>query len=385
MKYREICPVCERKNIISFFSLSDIPVANNVLCQSYAEAIAFKTGKLDFVVCSDCGFAWNIAYNPTLLKYDETYENNQSISRAFQDHINTVVSFLPVSKDHSQIVEVGCGQGYFLQALKKKLSGLLDSAIGFDPALREGNEDLGLFQGLLDSTRFPKGFLPQIFVSRHVIEHINDVNLFMSNVCENIPSAQFGVLETPSLEWIVEKKAYYDMYYEHCSLFTASSLNLFLQKFGFGNYQAEILFDGQYLLAVGQRGLKGSKQTLSKNYLEKVKSFGTGFSDYKQQWANRLTQLKERHKRIGVWGGASKGVNFLHHMRTMGISLDCVVDINPQKQGKFMPGCGTPILSPEKAWDLGCNVFVVANPNYCAEIKLLCTAAGMNTTLIPLE
>ena len=300
-------------------------------------------------------------------------------------HIDTVVGLLPIARSPVQIVEVGCGQGYFLQALKKRLNGPLDSAIGFDPALREGNEDLGLFQGLLDHKRFPKGFSPKIFVSRHVIEHINDVNLFMRDVCKNIPSAQFGVLETPSLEWIVEKKAYYDMYYEHCSLFTDSSLNFFMQKFGFKNCQVEILFDGQYLLAVAQKGAKGFYRPLSKDYQEKIKHFGAGFNDYTLQWANRLTQLKERHKRVGVWGGASKGVNFLHHMRTKGISLDCVVDINPQKQGKFMPGCGTPILSPEEAWDSECDVFVVANPNYCAEIKRLCTATGMNATLIPLE
>jgi hypothetical protein len=45
-----------------------------------------------------------------------------------------------------------------------------------------------------------------------------------------------------------------------------------------------------------------------------------------------------------------------------------VVDINPHRQGKFMPGTGHPIVAPEGLVDVRPEHVVVMNPIYVQEI-----------------
>jgi hypothetical protein len=74
-----------------------------------------------------------------------------------------------------------------------------------------------------------------------------------------------------------------------------------------------------------------------------------------------------------VWGGASKGVTFALFMERKGVGIDLVVDVNPSKQGKFLPGTGLQVRSPEQALEIlpgGADVFVM-NGNYLEEIRAL--------------
>lgn len=71
-----------------------------------------------------------------------------------------------------------------------------------------------------------------------------------------------------------------------------------------------------------------------------------------------------------VWGGASKGVIFAHYMERAGVNIDFVIDINPAKQGKYLPINGLKVSTPDEAMNMlqaGDNIFVM-NSNYLDEI-----------------
>ena len=62
-----------------------------------------------------------------------------------------------------------------------------------------------------------------------------------------------------------------------------------------------------------------------------------------------LKELEPRHaagKRVAIWGGGSKGVSFCT-TDGLGPMLSHVVDINPYKQGKYLPGAGLRVSAPE--------------------------------------
>lgn len=56
-----------------------------------------------------------------------------------------------------------------------------------------------------------------------------------------------------------------------------------------------------------------------------------------------------------------------------GRTVDTVIDINPAKQGKFLPATGLKVLSPQQAMiDLpSATIIYVMNSNYLAEIKYM--------------
>ena len=49
--------------------------------------------------------------------------------------------------------------------------------------------------------------------------------------------------------------------------------------------------------------------------------------------------------------------------------IQYIVDINPHRHGKFIPGVGKQIVSPESLKDYKPETIIVMNPIYCNEIK----------------
>jgi len=80
---------------------------------------------------------------------------------------------------------------------------------------------------------------------------------------------------------------------------------------------------------------------------------------------------------VVLWGGGSKAVSFL---TTLGLDseVEAAVDINPFKQGKFVPGSGHPIIAPEDLPGLDPGLVIVMNPIYVEEVSLQLASLGLS-------
>jgi hypothetical protein len=76
---------------------------------------------------------------------------------------------------------------------------------------------------------------------------------------------------------------------------------------------------------------------------------------------------------VCVWGGASKGVIFSLLRMRAGLPVDIVIDVNPAKQGRFLPSTGLYVSSPEQALaKLPSDALIyVMNSNYLDEIRAI--------------
>jgi hypothetical protein len=87
---------------------------------------------------------------------------------------------------------------------------------------------------------------------------------------------------------------------------------------------------------------------------------------------------------IAIWGAGAKGVTFANLIDPQCQRIACVVDVNPNKQGHFVPGTGHPIISPAEVHTRGIRSALVLNPNYLYEIETLLKQAGLQVRLIDL-
>ena len=87
--------------------------------------------------CAVCGFVFNRAFNPALLRYGPGYDNAQAGSPRFAAHLADLVRHLVERRGvrGARIVEIGCGNGDFLRRLVT-WPGADNTGIGFDPAYR---------------------------------------------------------------------------------------------------------------------------------------------------------------------------------------------------------------------------------------------------------
>jgi hypothetical protein len=188
--------------------------------------------------------------------------------------------------------------------------------------------------------------------------------------------------ETPCVEWILRNLVIWDFFYEHCSLFTADSLSEAFRRSGFIVERVGRLFGGQYLWLEARVA-----EIVSPVILFHPETPGLAH-DYAQEeeqlrriWLDRLFDLATRGK-VALWGAGAKGATFANLIDPDARLVDCVVDLNPNKQGCYIPGTGHPIVAPAELTSRGIRSAILMNPNYLEENQRLLAECGIAVDLM---
>ncbi|QEG31039.1 hypothetical protein GobsT_58600 [Gemmata obscuriglobus] len=386
---RETCPVCGSAGTEPFLSRTGVPVHQNLLFDAAASARAIARGDLEMRACGGCGFVFNAVFDPALVEYGPSYENSQNHSAAFNAHLDQLADHIVVGRGVSsgRIVEVGCGKGAFLHKLLGHPRSACD-AIGFDPAYTGPLEAPGWRVRFVPDFYGPETAVPaDAVVCRHVIEHIPDPLALLRTVRAGVGAsgATRVFFETPCAEWILRNRVPWDFFYEHCSLFTAESLALALARAGFGVTDVRHIFGGQYLWAEGTAVWGGGPPPEARELKSGAHScalaraFTAEEQNLRAAWSAMLEEAGARGP-VFAWGAGAKGVTFCNLADPDGTRVAGVVDVNPAKQGKYLPGTGHPIAAPGAA--AGAAAVLVFNPNYLAEVRDQLAALGSRAEVI---
>jgi hypothetical protein len=89
------------------------PVFQNRMYNSKEAALNCPRGNIRIVQDLKTGLIYNSAFRPELMTYDEDYESEQAVSEIFQKHLEYISKIIGSCLGTSNIVEVGCGKGFF--------------------------------------------------------------------------------------------------------------------------------------------------------------------------------------------------------------------------------------------------------------------------------
>ena len=81
--------------------------------------------------------------------------------------------------------------------------------------------------------------------------------------------------------------------------------------------------------------------------LDTYRGYGTRVEQDKRQILRFLIELKEQGKRVVAYGAPAKGNTLLNYCGIGRDLIDYTCDLNPHKQGHFLPGSHIPIRSPD--------------------------------------
>jgi hypothetical protein len=99
-----------------------------------------------------------------------------------------------------------------------------------------------------------------------------------------------------------------------------------------------------------------------------VNAFPLHVAAREKRWIERLALWSRDNTRTVIWGGGAKTVSFLNMLPLGGI-ISYVVDINPNKQGLYIPGSGQEIIAPEFLMDYQPDIVILMNPIYHREVE----------------
>jgi len=328
------------------YEVNEFPVFQNRMHSSFEEAIACPRGDICLVENLDTGLVYNDAFLPELMTYDADYQNEQAVSPRFQQHLEAMTKIIQQIMGQKDLVEVGCGKGFFLEMLLEQ--GV--DVTGFDPTYEGDNPKIEkhYFEPGL-------GIKAKGIILRHVLEHIKDPVNFLKSLREANGGSGFVYIEVPCFDWICQHRVWFDIFYEHVNYFRMSD---FYRIFG-NIIESGKVFGEQYIYIIADLG---SLRQPVIDYNDRV-SFPSDF----------LINLEEQKHvgRAAIWGGASKGVIFSLFKLRAGCPIETIIDINPAKQGKYIAATGLRVYSPDEALSklpTGSTIYVM-NSNYLEEIK----------------
>lgn len=329
------------------YEADGFPIFQNRMYPTATGARNCPKGDIRLVEDLETGLVYNSAFRPALVQYDDHYQNEQAVSALFRVHLEEVAGIIESSMGRNRIVEIGCGKAYLLEMLLAKGFDIT----GFDPTY-EGNNP----RVVKEYFKPVQGSRAHGLVLRHVLEHIYDPFGFLMRLKEANGGGGKIYIEVPCFDWICRRRAWFDIFYEHVNYFRMSDFRRM-----FGKIEASgSLFGEQYIHVVAELG---SLQAPEYDPADPV--------DFPADFSQGLISGAHGSEQGAVWGGASKGVIFALLRERIGSPISVVIDLNPAKQGRYLPGTGLRVQSPAEALSLlpsGATIFVM-NSNYLSEIR----------------
>jgi methyltransferase family protein/C-methyltransferase-like protein len=373
---KTVCPNCKSSGgCHPFYEVLAVPTNSCLLIEDRARALDFPTGDILLAVCSECGFIFNAAWDPQRTIYSDQYEETQGFSPTFNTFNRAIAEELVTTYDvrGKTVLEIGCGKGEFLNLICR-LGG--NSGIGYDPSFVPARQRLEqdvrfVREFFTDSTR---EIAPDLLCCKMTLEHIGQTHRFLTSVRSVANRADAVVFfQVPDVNRILTEGAFWDVYYEHCSYFSSTSLKHLFTGTGFAVRRVWTGYDDQYLMILASPAEHGSGiAPVDADGIAAIirlcGKFAAAAARSRTAWLSRLRNWAAAGQRTVVWGSGSKAVAFL---TTLGVhdEVEHVVDINPYRVGKFLPGTGQRIVAPAFLREYRPDNVVIMNPVYLHEIE----------------
>lgn len=383
------CPNCHGRDLETFYEVAEVPTQSVLLMSSRREALRHPRGNISLAICSDCDFVTNREFESSLVEYSPRYEETQQYSPTFskfhRELAERLIGTLNLKKKH--ILEIGCGKGEFLRLLCE----LGDNrGTGYDPAFVEGR----LSGKASEQVVFVQDFFSEETVLSDVdcvcckmtLEHIPNPRDFLRVIRNQLDPKRCPLVffQVPNFEYVVQTTAFWDIYYEHCSYFTPTSLRHLLAQEGFEVLETWTDYDDQYLmltarLAAGNSGNRSKR--VGQGPKAEVLLFSLKAEEVRKTWERLLVNEATQRRGSILWGAGSKAVAFLNAMNLSSSLVQYGVDINPHKWNTFLAGTGQEIVSPDFLIEARPDNVIVMNPVYLPEINKSLKKRGLSPRL----
>lgn len=330
----------------TLYHQAQMPVLQNRVYSTRGEAIDCPKGDIRIVENQETGLIYNAAFDSRLVTYDQNYNNEQGHSPSFKRHLEQVAEVVERALSREKLVEVGCGKGLFLEMLLERgidVTGMDPSYDGTNPRVIKKYFE----PGIIDTPA--RGL-----ILRHVLEHVPGPFEFLSQLRETNGGSGLIYIEVPCFDWIIKKRAWFDIFYEHVNYFRLIDFD---RMFGKVIHKGRC-FGDQYLYVIADLESLRAPVFAPFNPVNFPSDFLNGL-------------MAKDDTRASVWGAASKGVIYSLLRERAGYPVKAIIDLNPAKQGKYLPGTGIKVMSPKDAMMLlqKGDTITVMNPNYLGEIK----------------
>ena len=383
------CRFCKTPLKHVFIDLQHAPPSNSFLTASQLmEPETYYPLKV--FTCHQCFLVQVDEYKKSDAIFDSEYVYFSSYSSSWLAHSKKYTEEMKerfLLDDNNLVVEIASNDGYLLQYFKEKgipVLGIEPTKNTAEVAIKKGIPTVTEFMGVkLAKQLVFEGKKADLLLGNNVLAHVPDINDFVCGMKILLNDTGIITMEFPHLMQLIDHNQFDTIYHEHFSY-----LSLFTAKQIF-EAQELIIFDVEEIsthggsLRIFAKHQKNEMQVITDRVqvlLDKENSKGINQLAYYQEFENRvqevklnllefLTKQKRAGKKVAAYGAAAKGNTLLNYCGIKSDLINFVVDANPAKQDKFLPGSHIPVKDEQYLKDSQPDYIIILPWNIHLEIK----------------
>lgn len=380
------CRFCNSKEVIKVIDLGKMPLAGGFI-KNKKDLKKEKKYPISLNFCKKCYLLQtSVAINPDILFRSNYFYHSSAIKTLVEHFQQTAFNLKKTLKKNSKVLEIGCNDGAFVEALEK--NGY--TAIGVDPATNIVNPLIKAGKPIINayfSEKVAKKILKKYgnidaIYSFHALAHITDMHDVLRGIKLLLKPEGFLAFEVHYLGNLLEGMQYDMIYHEHLHYYSLISLQNFFKQYDMEifDYERSEVRAGSILFYVqnssGERKVSPSVKKLQNQEL-KLKldkpapylSFDKKIKHTRKELLGLLNELKTKKITIAGYGASGRGTVILNYCGLNSKFIDFIVDDAPAKHNCYMPGTHNPIYSPSKLTEEDIKYAVVFAWPFIKEVK----------------
>ena len=359
------CRFCQEPLTHVFIDLGNSPPSNSFLkTEDLNEPEVFFPLKV--FTCDKCFLVQVDEYKKSEAIFNNEYVYFSSYSTSWLEHSRKYVEMM-MERFHfnsqSLVIEIASNDGYLLQYFKEKMVpvlGIEPTANTAEVAVQRGVDTLVEFFGTELALQLQKkGYLADLVLGNNVLAHVPNIVDFVEGMKIILKPTGVITMEFPHLMQLIDNRQFDTIYHEHFSYLSLTTVKKIFEAEGLTIFDVEELPTHGGSLRIFARHHADTTNPVTAavtRLLEKENAKGMNNLPYYnnlQQHALKikvdlsafLLELKKRNKKVAAYGAAAKGNTLLNYCGIKSDLLPYVVDANPHKQNKWLPGSHIPVVN----------------------------------------
>lgn len=352
------CRFCNAPLTHSFIDLLNCPPSNSFLTESELnEPEVFYPLKV--YTCSECFLVQIDEYKKSDSIFSDQYVYFSSYSTSFLDHARRYTEHMVQRfqfNSQSQVIEIASNDGYLLQYFKEKnipVLGVEPTMNTAEAARKKGIDSINEFFGERLAKRMAaENIKADLLIGNNVLAHVPDIVDFVKGMKVVLNNTGIITLEFPHLLQLIKNNQFDTIYHEHYSYLSFYTVSKIFESVGLEMFDVqEISTHGGSLRVFGKHKDDKTKPVLDSVRAMLENEIDTGitnlcyYNNFQQRALKTKLDLTEfliyqkiKGKKVAAYGAAAKGNTLLNYCGIKNDLIDFIVDLNPHKQNKWLPG-----------------------------------------------